>query len=143
MGYERCPECNSIFIQWNGRRFECLERICQHKWLDWPGGPRRYEDIENPHLKASLPVDYFPTNKEINRLELLSKIKVKVLSHGFMETSEIDHIKHWDAEALGNSFKNHLIIAVEKLPESSELEIEIRRNVGAEKKIVSYRKEEK
>ena len=70
----------------------------------------------------------------IVEMELLYKIKVKVLSCGFMETSEIDHIKHWDAEALGNSFKNHLIIAVEKLPESSEIEIEIRRNVGKRKR---------
>ncbi|MBA7643221.1 hypothetical protein ES703_50940 [subsurface metagenome] len=63
-------------------------------------------------------------------MELLSKIKVKVLANGFIETSEIEDIKHWDAESLGDSFKKHLIIAVEKLPDSSELEIEIRRNVG-------------
>jgi len=63
-------------------------------------------------------------------LELLSKIKVKVLANGFMETSEIEDIRHWDAESLGDSFKKHLIIAVEKLPDSSELEIEIRRKVG-------------
>ena len=68
-----------------------------------------------------------PGYKEVNRLELLSKIKVKVLTNGFMETSEIDHIKHWDAESLGDSFKRHLIIAVEKLPALSEVEIEIRR----------------
>lgn len=63
-------------------------------------------------------------------MELLSKIKVKVLANGFMETSETEDIRHWDAESLGDSFKKHLIIAVEKLPDSSELEIEIRRNVG-------------
>ena len=68
--------------------------------------------------------------KEANRLELLSKIKVKVLTNGFMETSEIEDIKHWDAESLGDSFKRHLIIAVEKLPVLSELEIEIRRKEG-------------
>ena len=62
-------------------------------------------------------------------MELLSKIKVKVLANGFMETSEIEDIRHWDAESLGDSFKKHLIIAVEKLPDSSELEIEIRRKV--------------
>ena len=67
-------------------------------------------------------------------MELLSKIKVKVLTNGFMETSEIDHIKHWDAESLGDSFKRHLIIAVEKLPALSEVEIEIRRNVGERKR---------
>ena len=66
-------------------------------------------------------------------MELLSKIKVKVLANGFMETSKIEDIKHWDAESLGDSFKKHLIIAVEKLPDSSELEIEIRRNVGGKK----------
>lgn len=71
-----------------------------------------------------------PKPQKVSKLELLSKIKVKVLSCGFLETSEIDHIRHWDAEALGNSFKNHLIIAVEKLPESSEIEIEIRRRVA-------------
>lgn len=71
-----------------------------------------------------------PGYKEANRLELLSKIKVKVLANGFMETSEIEDIKHWDAESLGNSFKKHLIIAVEKLPALSEVEIEIRRKEG-------------
>ena len=66
--------------------------------------------------------------------ELLSKIKVKVLTNGFMETSEIEDIKHWDAESLGDSFKRHLIIAVEKLPALSEVEIEIRRNIGKRKR---------
>ena len=70
----------------------------------------------------------------IVEMELLSKIKVKILTNGFMETSEIDHIKHWDAESLGDSFKRHLIIAVEKLPALSEVEIEIRRNVGKRKR---------
>jgi len=57
---EKCPKCKSIFIQWNGKRFECLERACNHIWLDWSGGPRTYDELENPHLKASLPVGYFP-----------------------------------------------------------------------------------
>jgi len=63
MSYERCPKCSSIFVQWEGRQFECLERACRHKWLNWPMGPNSYKDIENPHLKCSLPVGYFPTSK--------------------------------------------------------------------------------
>ena len=70
-------------------------------------------------------------------MELLYKLKVKILANGFMETSEIDHIKHWDVESLGDSFKRHLIIAVEKLPKSSEIEIEIRRRVGVRKNAIA------
>lgn len=66
----------------------------------------------------------------VNGLELFNKIKVKILTNGFMETfPDGSRVKHWDAESLGDSFKGHLIIAVEKLPDSSEIEIEIRRNV--------------
>lgn len=74
-----------------------------------------------------------PKAQKVDRLELLSKIKVKVLANGFMETSEIDDIRHSEADGVGNSFKNHIIIAIEKLPVSSEIEVEIRRRVGQRK----------
>lgn len=51
-----CPKCGSIFIEWNGGYYHCLECACQHKWTVWKGGPTTYKEIENPHLKASLPL---------------------------------------------------------------------------------------
>lgn len=66
---EKCPKCGSIFIQWNGNRFECLVRICRHKWLNWPRGPKSYEELENPHLRASLPRGCFPKSSIVSNEE--------------------------------------------------------------------------
>jgi len=31
---EKCPKCNSMFIEWRGgnQRFECLQKDCLHTW---------------------------------------------------------------------------------------------------------------
>lgn len=54
---EKCPKCRSIFIEWDGFHscFRCLEQDCQHKWTVWPEGPKKYDEIKNEYLKASLP----------------------------------------------------------------------------------------
>ncbi len=52
---EKCPKCSAIFIQWNGGYFHCLSIDCQHKWTKWPNGPQTYDELDNPHLIASLP----------------------------------------------------------------------------------------
>lgn len=54
---EVCPKCESIFIQWDALHdcFSCLERNCQNKWTDWPEGPKKYDEIENKHLRLSIP----------------------------------------------------------------------------------------
>ncbi len=54
-----CPKCGSIFIEWNGGCYHCVERDCLHRWTVWTEGPKKFEEIENPHLKASLPLHSF------------------------------------------------------------------------------------
>ncbi|MEK7624411.1 MAG: hypothetical protein AAB404_01645 [Patescibacteria group bacterium] len=51
---ERCPKCESFFIQWDSgnKRFHCLQRNCLHAWLM----PIR-EPVENIYLRTTLPMD--------------------------------------------------------------------------------------
>ncbi len=50
---ERCPECQSIFIQYDENTEECycLEKACSHRWkmieLD-------FYNIKNPYLRTSI-----------------------------------------------------------------------------------------
>lgn len=49
---ERCPQCNSIYIQYDENNDECycLNKECNHRWpanLD-------FHDIKNPYLRTSI-----------------------------------------------------------------------------------------
>jgi len=49
---ERCPICNSTFIQYNNMTAElyCLEKSCNHKWQE----ELIYDEIENVYLRTSI-----------------------------------------------------------------------------------------
>ena len=49
---EKCPKCDSIFIQYNNATGQCycLEKICQHKWYQ----KLDYDSIENNYLRCSI-----------------------------------------------------------------------------------------
>ncbi len=50
---ERCPKCQSIFIEWDGYNecFICLQKDCMHTWKEM----ELNEPIENVYLRITLP----------------------------------------------------------------------------------------
>ncbi len=49
---EHCPNCNSIFIQYDETNDECycLEKDCNHRWKE----DLDFHNIKNPYLRTSI-----------------------------------------------------------------------------------------